>query len=113
MARMQDIPAYRQFSDSTRKFAEQTNKVLASPLMHSLASQALFEGFLVQRIGKAKLAGRVLNTYLPIMEIQVQDLLRAPFCPACGFVAQAQMDEMYTSTKQVVEQVVSRIVVSD
>ena len=49
--------------------------------MHSLAAQALFEGLIVHKIGKAKLAGRVLNTYVPLMEIQVQPLLRRAVLP--------------------------------
>ena len=53
---------------------------------------------MVQKIGKAKLAGRVLNTYVPLMEIQVQPLLRVRFFPACGFVAEACIEEMYSSS---------------
>lgn len=113
MARMQDIAAYRQFVDHTRgRTVDETPKTFLAPLMYSLAAQALFEGFLIASIGKAKLAGRLLNTYLPIMEIQVQDLLRVPFCPACGFISKAHMDEMYTSTKKVVDQVMERVVIA-
>jgi len=113
MARMQDMAVYQRFANYTQKLAGNANKTHASPLMHSLASQVLFEGFLISSIGKAKLAGRVLNTYLPIMEIQVQDLLRVPFCPACGFVSEARLDEMYTSTKKIVDKVVDRIVIKN
>lgn len=114
MSRMQDIGAYRQFIEHTRgNYAiDMKPKTFVTPLMYSLAAQALFEAFLITRIGKAKLAGRVLNTYLPIMEIQVQDLLRVPFCPACGFISRAQMDEMYTSTKKIVDQIAERVVIA-
>jgi thiazole/oxazole-forming peptide maturase SagC family component len=113
MARMQDIAAYRQFVDHTRgRTMEAAPKTYLTPLMYSLAAQVLFEGFLITSIGKAKLAGRLLNTYLPIMEIQVQDLLRVPFCPACGFVSKAHRDEMYTSTKKIVDQVLERVVIA-
>ncbi len=113
MARMQDISAYRQFVEHTRgRAADGVPQTFLTPLMYSLAAQALFEGFLIASIGKAKLAGRLLNTYLPIMEIQVQDLLRVPFCPACGFVSKAQMEEMYTSTKKVVDKVMERVVIA-
>jgi len=50
---------------------------------------------------------------VPLMEIQVQRLLRVPFCPACGFVAEAKMEEMYTSSKKIVDRVVDRITVVD
>ena len=113
LARMMEMPSYQQFVAQTRNLPRFENKTRASPLMHSLAAQALFEGFMVSKIGKAKLAGRVLNTYVPLMEIQVQRLLRVPFCPACGFVAEAKMEEMYTSSKKIVDRVVDRITVVD
>lgn len=113
MARMQDMAAYRQFVDHTRgRTMDAAPKTFLTPLMYSLAAQALFEGFLIAGIGKAKLAGRLLNTYLPIMEIQVQDLLRVPFCPACGFISKAHRGEMYTSTKKIVDQVMERVVIA-
>ena len=113
MARMQDMAAYRQFVDHTRgRTMDSASKTYLTPLMVSLAAQALFEGFLIASIGKAKLAGRLLNTYLPIMEIQVQDLLRVPFCPACGFISKAHREEMYTSTKKIVDKVMERVVIA-
>jgi thiazole/oxazole-forming peptide maturase SagC family component len=113
LARMEEMPQYRQFVAQTRNLSRFDTKIRASPLMHSLAAQALFEGLMVSGIGKAKLAGRVLNTYVPLMEIQVQPLLRVPFCPACGFVAEARMDEMYTSSKKIIDRVVDRIALVD
>jgi thiazole/oxazole-forming peptide maturase SagC family component len=113
LARMLEMPSYQQFVVQTRNLRRFEHKVRASPLMHSLAAQALFEGLMVSKIGKAKLAGRVLNTYVPLMEIQVQPLLRVPFCPACGFVAEARMEEMYTSSKKIVDRVLDRITLVD
>ena len=113
LARMEETPSYQQFVAQTRNLPRFENKIRASPLMHSLAAQALFEGLMVSKIGKAKLAGRVLNTYVPLMEIQVQPLLRVPFCPACGFVAEARMEEMYTSSKKIIDRVLDRITLVD
>lgn len=113
LARMEEMPAYQQFVAQTRSLSRQATKVQANPLMHSLAAQALFEGLMVSQVGKAKLAGRVLNTYVPLMEIQVQPLLRVPFCPACGFVAEARMEEMYTSSRKLVDRVVNRVKIVD
>jgi len=113
LARLEDMPAYQQFVAQTRHLPRFENKVHASPLMHSLAAQVLFEAFMVSNIGKAKLAGRVLNTYIPLMEIQVQSLLRVPFCPACGFIAEARMEEMYTSSKKIIDRVLDRITLVD
>jgi thiazole/oxazole-forming peptide maturase SagC family component len=113
LARMEEMPTYQQFVAQTRGLARADTKVRANPLMHSLAAQALFEGLLVSSVGKAKLAGRVLNTYVPLMEIQVQPLLRVPFCPACGFVAEARMEEMYTSSRKLVDSIVDRVKIVD
>lgn len=113
LARMEEMPVYQQFVAQTRNLPRFDHKIRASPLMHSLAAQALFEGLMVSKIGKAKFAGRVLNTYVPLMEIQVQPLLRVPFCPACGFVAEARMEEMYTSSKKIVDRVLERITLVD
>jgi thiazole/oxazole-forming peptide maturase SagC family component len=113
LARMEEMPSYHQFVAHNRAVPRLETKLHASPLMHSLAAQALFEGLTVQKIGKAKLAGRVLNTYVPLMEIQVQPLLRVPFCPGCGFVAEARMEEMYSSSRKIVDRVVDRIAVVD
>jgi thiazole/oxazole-forming peptide maturase SagC family component len=109
LARMEETPPYQRFVAQTRNLPRFESKIRASPLMHSLAAQAIFEGLMVSKIGKAKLAGRVLNTYVPLMEIQVQPLLRVPFCPACGFVAEARMEEMYSSSKKIVDRVLDRI----
>lgn len=113
LARMVEMPSYQQFVAQTRNLPRFDNKVRANPLMHSLAAQALFEGLTVSQIGKAKLAGRVLNTYIPLMEIQVQALLRVPFCPACGFVSEARMEEMYSSSKKIIDRVLDRITLVD
>ena len=113
LARMEETPSYHQFVAQTSDRPRLGTKIHASPLMHSLAAQALFEGLMVQKIGKAKLAGRVLNTYVPLMEIQVQPLLRVPYCPACGFVAEARMEEMYSSSKKIIDRVVDRIALVD
>jgi thiazole/oxazole-forming peptide maturase SagC family component len=113
LARMVEMPPYQQFVAQTRNLPRFHNKVRASPLMHSLAAQALFEGLMASKVGKTKLAGRVLNTYVPLMEIQVQPLLRVPFCPACGFVAEARMEEMYSSSKKIIDRVLDRITLVD
>jgi thiazole/oxazole-forming peptide maturase SagC family component len=113
LARLEDMPSYQQFVAQTRQLPRFENKVHASPLMHSLAAQVLFEALMISNIGKAKLAGRVLNTYIPLMEIQLQSLLRVPFCPACGFIAEARMQEMYTSSKKIIDRVLDRITLVD
>ncbi|HYF84271.1 MAG TPA: streptolysin associated protein SagC [Clostridia bacterium] len=113
LARMQEMSAYRKFVAHTRKYAPMKEKTYASPIIQAFTSLALFEGFLLSAIGRSKLAGRVLNMYIPIMEIQIQDLMRVPFCPACGFIAQAEMEEMYTSSKKIVGNIINKIMINN
>ncbi len=111
LARMEEMSIYRNFVSKTRRIDPVKERTLLSPITHQLTAAAIFEGMLVSSINRSKLAGRVLNTYIPMMEIQVQDLLRVPFCPACGFIAQSQMSELYTSSKRIIKKMVNKIVI--
>lgn len=108
-ARIQDHPVYRRFIDSTRSKKINNNAVYYTPLLSSAVSTAIFEGLTISAIGKSKFAGRALNTYVPVMELQVEDILRVPYCPACGTIAKAQIDEMYTSSKKLVDTILEKI----
>lgn len=107
-ARIQDHPVYRRFIDSTRSKKINKNAVYYTPLLSSAVSTSIFEGLTISAIGKSKFAGRALNTYVPVMELQVEDILRVPYCPACGTIAKAQIDEMYTSSKKLVDTILEK-----
>lgn len=113
MSRLLDIPAYRNFVKETGGVMAKRNKTYATPILQMMASVALFDALLYVKVNKAKLAGRLLNIYVPLMEIQVQDLLRVPFCPACGHIAKATYNEMYTSSKQIVNKLIDSIEIVD
>lgn len=114
LARMREMPSYQRFVEQTRSVDRLKHKVGANPLLHPLAAEALFEANMICHVGKARLAGRVLNTYVPLMEVQVQPILRVPFCPACGFVAEAEMEEMYSSSRKLMDRIADRVrLVSD
>lgn len=113
LARLEDMAVYRTFVANTRNKPTFKEKTILSPLLQPLTSAALMEGFLLSSIERAKLAGRVLNIYLPILEIQFQDLLRVPFCPACGFIAESQMEEMYTSSKKIVNKLIDKVLIKN
>lgn len=108
-ARIQDHPVYRRFIDSTRSKKINKNAVYYTPLLSSAVSTSIFEGLTISAIGKSRFAGRALNTYVPVMELQVEDILRVPYCPACGTIAKAQIDEMYTSSKKLVDTILEKI----
>ena len=110
LARMEEMTVYSKFVEQTGGVMATREKTYMTPLLQTMTSAAIFEGVLISSIGKAKLAGRIINIYLPLLEIQVQELLRVPFCPACGHIAKAQFDEMYTSSKMIVDKLVSKII---
>jgi thiazole/oxazole-forming peptide maturase SagC family component len=110
LARLEDTAIYQQFVDATAGVTAASGAWTA-PQLHALISAVISEGYLYATVGMMRLAGRVVNIYLPLLEIQVQDLLRVPYCPACGYIARAQMNEMYTSTKRLVDDMLHRITV--
>lgn len=112
MARLESMSAYRNYVEKTSGFLRKSDNTSLTPILGMMASLGLFEAFLINTIHKAKLAGRVFNIYLPLLEVQVQDLLRVPFCSACGHVAKASYEEMYTSSEKIVEKLVDSIEIS-
>jgi thiazole/oxazole-forming peptide maturase SagC family component len=107
LARLEDTQVYHQFVQATGGAAA-TGPWL-SPQMHVLTSLVLSEGFLWSTMGLMRLAGRAVSIYLPLLEIQVQDLLRVPYCPGCGFISKAHMDELYTSSKRIIADMMGKI----
>lgn len=111
LARLEDTVVYHRFVESTLGAVSSGGSAgpwLAPPL-HLLTSAVLSEGYLYSTLGMLRLAGRIINIYLPLLEIQVQDLLRVPYCPGCGFISKAEMNEMYTSSKRLVADMMGKI----
>jgi thiazole/oxazole-forming peptide maturase SagC family component len=108
LARLEDTQTYHKFVEATAGASTYSGPWI-SPHLGMLTSAVLSEAYLYTTLGMMRLAGRIVNTYLPLLEIQVQDLLRVPFCPACGFISKAQMDELYTSSKRIVTEMLSKV----
>lgn len=111
IARNESLSVYNKFVKQTMNFKIKNKRTYITPILQSFTSIALYEAFLFAAIGKCKLSGRVINVYIPSIEIQVQDLLRVPFCPACGHISKAKYNEMYTSSKEVIEKFSSKVIV--
>ncbi len=108
-ARLENMSAYRNYVEKTSGHLRKFDNTAMSPILASISSLGLYDALLISTIHRAKLAGRVLNIYLPLLEIQTQDLLRVPFCSACGHIAKAQYDEMYTSSEKIVEKMIENV----
>ncbi len=111
IARNESLSVYNKFVKQTMNLKMNNKKTYITPILQSFTSLALYEAFLFATIGKCKLAGRVINIYIPSIEIQIQDLLRVPFCPACGHISKAKYNEMYTSSKEIIEKFSSKVIV--
>jgi len=113
LARLEDTNAYNLFVKATTEQAgtisRENDGKSFSPMIGLLISAVLSEGFLTSSIRINKLSGRILNIYLPTLEIQVQDLLRVPYCPACGNIAAGEMNEHYTSARKVIDRMLEKI----
>jgi thiazole/oxazole-forming peptide maturase SagC family component len=108
LARLEDTVVYHRFAKATAGDAPVSGSFFAPPL-HILTAAVISEGYLYSTLGMLRLAGRIVNIYLPLLEIQVEDLLRVPYCPACGFISKAQMNEMYTSSKRLVAEMLTKV----
>ncbi len=107
LARLQDTLVYHEFVTATADAP--AGGAAFAPTLHMLTAGVLAEGFLYASLNTLRLAGRLVTIYQPLLEIQVQDLLRVPYCPACGFIAKAQMNEMYTSTRRIVQELLDKV----
>jgi thiazole/oxazole-forming peptide maturase SagC family component len=110
LARLEDMSVYYRFVKETaaQPGRDQPGNAF-SPISNILTSGVLAEAALFASVGLSRLAGRVVSVYLPLLEIQVQDLLRVPYCPACGHVSQNQMSEMYIASQAVMNRMIERI----
>jgi thiazole/oxazole-forming peptide maturase SagC family component len=106
LSRLEDTAAYQDFVRAQSKETSTSSWNLAA---HILTSAVMMESLLLASTGLSRLVGRALHVYLPTLEIQVEDLLRVPFCPACGHVAKSQMREIYTSSRALMDKLLSTI----
>lgn len=109
IARMEDLTVYQKFIDQIKGPAKVNQTHMLAPYIYMLSSLMMSEAFLYASNGISRLMGRIINIYLPAFEIQIQDLLRVPYCSACGFNASANMQELYTSSKNVIDRMLERV----
>ncbi|QSZ27194.1 streptolysin associated protein SagC [Aceticella autotrophica] len=107
LARMEDHIGYNNFLNfSTFNHCNETKGII--PLLNILTNLVLSEGFLLSTIGTSKFMGRALNIHIPTLEIQIQDILRVPFCPACGAIAKSVFEETNISTRVIIDDLISK-----
>ncbi|GIG56444.1 streptolysin associated protein SagC [Longispora fulva] len=107
LARLEDHVSYHDFARGPIGRPEPGDT--DAPMMATLTVLAVTEGYLHASVGSSRLSGRVLSIHLPTMEIQAQDLLRMPSCPACGRVARQRVREINFSSRSAVDRIISGV----
>lgn len=107
LARLEDHVAYHEFTRTP--VGAPPERGSDAPVMHVLANLAVTEAYLHVAVGSSRLAGRALCVHLPTFEIQAQDLLRMPNCPACGRVSRQRLREINFNSRAAVDRIVSAV----
>lgn len=108
LARLEDHRLYDKYVQTDKSLDMKLNpsKVVLSSMLTSLL---ISEAFLLHTYSMTKFEGRVLSIFLPSLEIQTQDLLRVPYCPACGHVSRAQFEEMNIQSRVIVDDLLKEL----
>ena len=107
LARLEDHIAYHEFARSP--IGSAPPRASDAPMLSLLTGLAVTEGYLHAAVGSARLSGRAVSVHLPTFEIQAQDLLRMPNCPACGRVSQQRLQEINFNSRAVVDRIVTEV----
>ncbi|MEV7231454.1 MULTISPECIES: TOMM precursor leader peptide-binding protein [Polymorphospora] len=107
LARLEDHVTYHDFARSP--MGAQVERPTDAPMMSMLTVMALTEGYLHAAVGSSRFSGRALSIHLPTWEIQAQDLLRMPNCPACGKVSRQRLKEINFNSRAAVDRIVAEV----
>jgi len=110
LSKMEDHLAYEKFEkftfDNKNKTHENKGYI---PLVNLLSNLCASEAYLLSVLGTNKLQGRCLSIYIPSMEIQMQDLLKVPYCSACGAVATIKFKDLNINSRRIVDEIIDNI----
>lgn len=109
MSRMHYLHEYREFVATFQKVRPLERKVGSIPMMHLLTSLTLNETLLMGNSGYGHFVSRLFSLYLPLFEVQIQDVLRFPTCPACGHAAKTRMKELYFDMRKQVSELAKEL----
>jgi thiazole/oxazole-forming peptide maturase SagC family component len=107
LARLEDHVSYHDFARSP--LGQLPDRPADAPMMAMLTAVAVTEGYLHAAAGSSRFSGRALSIHLPTWEIQTQDLLRMPNCPACGKVSKQRLKEINFNSRAAVDRIVAEV----
>lgn len=112
LARLEDHVSYIKYikaETTSRKKMIDNSQLHFTPMLSILGTASVTEAYLFLTTGYSKLMGKVLNVYVPTFEIQYQDMLRIPYCPACGHISKAKVKEMNASADVAIKELFQKI----
>ncbi len=107
LARLEDHVSYHDFARSP--VGRPGERDTDAPMMAMLTAMAVTEGYLHAATGTSRFCGRALSIHLPTWEIQTQDLLRMPNCPACGKISRQRLKEINFNSRTAVDRIVAQV----
>ncbi|WDV46631.1 streptolysin associated protein SagC [Clostridiaceae bacterium M8S5] len=92
LSRLEDHILYEKYVKQDINISSEIDpaKIILSSMLTNLL---ITEAYLLKNYSMTKFEGRVLSVFIPSLEIQVQDLLRVPYCNACGNISKAKFEE--------------------
>ena len=108
-AQLRHLKEYTDFVETLKSIEPQQKVFDSVPLLHLLMSLTLNETLVLGNTGFGYFVGRLLSLYLPLFEVQIQDILRIPTCPACGYTNSAKMKELYFDFRKVVTDIAKKL----
>lgn len=109
-ARLTETQAYLKFIKLSDKYSKNTIKEYDNRniILNILASMVISETILLSALNTSKLLGKSLSIYIPTFEIQIQDILRSPTCPACGIINSIQ-EPVYINTSNFIQNLLEKL----
>jgi thiazole/oxazole-forming peptide maturase SagC family component len=109
LSQMRSLQEYRSFVSLLSNKIPLSRKVEFNPVLQMPFSIAMNELIMLSSFKANHFVGRLLSIYLPFFEIQMQDLLRIPVCPACGYTSKATMNELYFDFRKFIAGVTDKL----
>lgn len=111
LARLEEHVHYARFVEERKRDpSDKRRKNVSNIILMDLLANISFAGaFMFCTVGASRFSGRLLSIYLPSLEIQMQNILRVPFCEACGSVARAEFGELNASSRRLIDNISERI----
>jgi len=108
-SQMRSIQEYKSFISTLSHKIPTFKNIGFTPILQIPISIAINELIMLSSFKANHFVGRLLSIYLPFFEIQMQDILRIPICPACGHTSKPTMNELYFDFRRFISEITEKI----